>query len=114
MATTPRTSIQTGNVRSFIASWANTLAGDQGAPLPFNQYTDRTVQVFGTFGVGGACAIEGSNDGVNWATLNDVQGNPLVFSAPRIELVQEAPAFVRPSVTGDGSTSLTVLIIVKE
>lgn len=67
------------------------------------------MQVAGTFGVGGSVNIEGSNNGVAWAVLADPQGNPLTFTAARIEQVLESPRFIRPIVTaGDGTTNLTV------
>lgn len=85
---TTYTPIPTENSKSYAASW--TLAqGETGDALPFSQYTDRSVQVTGTFG-GATVAVQGSNDGTNWSTLTDPQGNDLTFSGARIESVNEA------------------------
>jgi hypothetical protein len=46
--------------------------------------------------------------------LTDPQGNDLVISTAKIELISEATVYVRPVVAGDGTTDLTVLILLKE
>ena len=111
--TTPKP--QPASQNAFVASWADLLNGDDGAPIAITPYTDKSAQVFGTFGAGGSLPIEGSNDGVNWAVLTDPQGNDLRFTTGKIEFISEATRFLRPGpVSGDGTTSLTVLIFLKE
>lgn len=105
-----------GNASSRIITWANLTqsGGDVGAEVSWVGFPDRAVQVAGTFGVGGAVVIEGSIDGNNWAPLTDPQGNALSFTAAKIEAVTELVRFIRPRVTaGDGTTSLTVSLIVR-
>lgn len=116
MATILSTRIQTKNTRAFVTRWTPLAAGDDGEAVEFSQYTDRSVQVTGTFGAGGSVVIEGSNDGgSNWATLTDPQGNPLTINSAKIELVSEAVAQVRPRVTGgDGTTALAINMLLKE
>jgi len=75
---------------------------------------DRSVQVTGTFGAGGNLRIEGSNDGTNYSALTDPQGNALDFTATKIEGVLELTRYIRPRATaGDGTTSLTVTMILR-
>jgi hypothetical protein len=51
---------------------------------------------------------------VNWAALTDPQGNNLDMASLKIEAISELTRFVRPKVTaGDGTTNLTVLLLVK-
>ena len=115
MSTINSTHINTPTTVAFVACWAALANGDDGAPMSFAQYTDKSVQVVGTFGVGGSLSFEGSNDGVNWSVLTDPQGNALSFTSSKIKLVSEATAFVRPHVTaGDGTTSLSVFALLKE
>ena len=115
MATIPLERIQTGSSRAFVSRWEALQNGDDGEPLKFVQYTDKSVQVYGTFGVGGSLRFEGSNDGTNWAVLTDPQGNDLNLTTSKIEMVTEATLYVRPVVTaGDGTTSLSVLVLMKE
>lgn len=115
MTTINHTRTQIGNVRSLVVNWEGLANGDVGEPILFSQYTDKSLQVTGVFGAGGALRFEGSNDGENWATLTDPQGNALDFTTAKIEMVTEATWFVRPSVpTGDGTTLLNAHLLIKE
>jgi hypothetical protein len=114
MPTIASTRTSTGTSAAFVSTWPSMAQGDDGAPLSFSQYSDKSVQVFGIFG-GASVSIQGSNDGSNWATLTDPQGNDLLITSAKIEMVTEATAFIRPLiVAGDGTTSLTVCMLCKE
>jgi len=94
--------------------WGPMANGDTGAPVGLAGYSDRSVQVTGTFGAGGNCRIQGSNDGTNYATLADPQGNALDVTAAKIEAVLEIAAAIRPNITaGDGTTAITVTMIAR-
>jgi hypothetical protein len=109
---------------ALIITWTGLLNGDDGAPYTIPNRADKSVQVFGTFGAGGSCRVEGTNqqaftpDGtaigsLTYAALNDPQGNVLDVTAAKIEQVLENPNAIRPRVTaGDGTTSLTVVMVV--
>lgn len=115
MSTISLTKTPSGNTRTIVATWSSMANGDDGEPIKFSQYADKSVQVIGTFGVGGSLVIEGSNNGSDWSTLSDPQGNNLSFSTAKIEMVTEATLYVRPRVAGgDGTTSLTVILLMKE
>lgn len=88
-----------------------TTANADGTRTQVNRYPDKTIQVDGTFGVGGQITVQGSNDGTTWATLSDPQGNPLVITAAGIKAVSENPLYIRPLASGDGTTSLTVRLL---
>jgi hypothetical protein len=90
-----------------------TTTNVDGQPWDTRDYADISVQVIGTFGVGGSVKLQGSNQAAptDWADLNDPQANPLAYTAAKIEQVLEMPRWIRPLVTaGDGSTSLTVAL----
>lgn len=110
MATVPITNLPSNISVVRLERWIGMLAGDTGQATPFAQYADRSVHVTGVFGAGGACIIEGSNDdGANWATLTDPQGNPLSFTAAAFEQIDEIAGLLRPRMSGgDGSTSVNV------
>lgn len=111
---TQSTKIPTGNHKSIVIAWTGLPLNGDGDPVPFCQYTDKSAQVTGTFG-GATLQIEGSNDGANWATLTDPQGNALSFTTAKIEMVAEATAQIRPKITGgDGTTNLNVHLLIKE
>jgi hypothetical protein len=93
------------------SQWTPMLNGDTGQPFETLDFGDISVQVVGTFGVGGTVILEGCNQATptTWATLNDPQGNAISFTAGKIEQILEMPRWIRPSVTGgDGTTSLSV------
>lgn len=92
-----------------------TTTNADSAPIQFAQWADRCVQVRGTWGAGGAVAIEGSNDGVNYSTLNNAQGTPATFSAADgIKQIVEITRYARARVTGgDGTTSITATFVLR-
>ena len=94
-----------------VTVWSGMAAGDTGQPIVLAQFADRTVQVEDTF-EGCTVTLQGSNDGTNWHTLMDPQGNALSFTAPGLEAVLELPFYVRPSVAGTpGSGSIVVTLV---
>jgi len=118
MATIPPTVavIDDHTVRFTWANMTNT-GSDVGAPIGPNhaQYADRNVQVKGTFGAAGTVQIEGSSDdGTTYATLNDQSDNALSITAAKNEQIVSNPQFTRPRVSGgDGTTSLTVIVVAR-
>ncbi len=95
---------------------------DTGAAVQLPALADRSVQLLGTLGTGGSVRLEGSNKAApdestatDWAVLTDPQGNDLNLSALKIEAVTEPVLWIRPRVTaGDGTTSLTVLLLLRK
>lgn len=115
MATIKPTITPTQTNKACVAAWPLMANTDVGAALDQSQYTDKGIQVFGTFGTNGNLQLQGSNDGVNWAPLSDPQGNVLNITAPAIRFVAEATRYIRPAVTaGDGTTSISTTILLKE
>lgn len=101
--------------KACVATWPALVNGADGQRLDQSQYTDKSVQVSGVFGAGGNLRLLGSNDGTNWATLTDPQGNALDITAAAIKFVSEATRYIKPQVTnGDGTTLLTITILLKE
>jgi len=116
MATkTPTKTDLEGDSATIKLAYAAMANGDDGSTIKFTQWADRSVQVTGTFGVGGNLRVEGSSDGgTTWATLTDPQGNALDFTAAKVEAITEICELVRPRVTaGDGTTSLNVYFILR-
>lgn len=115
MATKNPTITRVGS-HTVVAFWENLTSADDGAWLPdiFIDYADRSVQVTGTFGVGGTLVIQGSNESTptTAATLNDPSVTALSFTAAGIKQVLEQARSIRPNVTaGDGSTDLDVYMV---
>lgn len=102
-----------------LVTWTGLANGDDGAPVDYPEFSDRTVQVRGTFGVGGSIQMEGSNQdapsaAADYDLLADPQGNDIVKTAADLESVMDVPRWTRPRVTaGDGSTSLNVKMVMR-
>ena len=93
-----------------VTTWANMLADDDGEPVRLAVYSDRSIQVAGTFG-GASITIGGSNDGQTYHALTDAQGNALTLTASALKAVIEPPIYLKPRVFGgDGTTSLKVVL----
>lgn len=108
-----------GASAGWIVQWANMANGDVGVAINeisnMVTHADRSVQVEGTFGVGGTVAIEGSNDGTNFEVLNDPSSTALNITSAKIKGILEAARQIRPHVTaGDGTTSLTVTMLMRK
>jgi hypothetical protein len=104
------------DINLFKVTWSGLLNTDTGEGIALQTYMDRTVQLKGTTGTGGAVTMEGSNDGgTTWGALTDPQGNSLVLDAVgEIEAISELPEMIRPRVSaGDGSTNLTVTVFMR-
>ena len=102
-----------GREEGRLITWAGMANGDVGQAYGKPPWSDRSVQIIGTFGSGGNVRILGSLDGANFATLTDPQGNAIDVTAAKIEQVTEATVEIKPQITaGDGTTSLTVLLLV--
>jgi hypothetical protein len=125
MAVQPYT-LLVDNVRMKIVQWTLTN-GDTGQWYPWSGlYPEKFFQVYGTWGTGGTVIPEGTNEGYPGAVTNDL---PTVTPAAPVQLrdsthslmsfaanggdtLLQNPAQIRPHCTaGDGTTSLTVLLL---
>lgn len=93
-----------------VTTWSALLAGDDGEPVRLAVFSDRSVQVSGTFG-GASVTIGGSNDGVTYHALTDTAGDALSVTAACLKQIVELPIWIKPRIFGgDGTTNLTVVL----
>ena len=99
------------NERVDIITWSNLsgAADDEGRDYVSYLRPDKTVQVLDGFS-GDTLVIEGSNDGTNYETLTDADGNALSFTGPGLKFVRESPHYLRPRI-GGGTGSVTVILV---
>ena len=113
MATRPITITRVGD-NTMVFNWDTlTTTNADGTPIPENyaDYTDRNVDVDGTFGAGGNLRVAGTNRAA-YKALNDSFGNALNIAAAAVKSIAEVPLLTRPEVTaGDGDTDLDVTIV---
>lgn len=97
--------------RAVIMAWTPLIAANAvGDAKEWIHGRDRSVQIEGTFD-SATVVLQGSNDGTNWYTLTDPQGNAISKTSAALEQISEATRYIRPSVSSaGGSTSLTVTV----
>ena len=113
MATVTAVQVTATDIRHTRHKWEGFVASaDVGTSVGMGNYSDRSVQVLGTFTGSLEITIEGSNDGgTTWATLTDPQGNNLVITAAKIEAITELVDKIRPRATaGSGGGDVDVWI----
>ena len=95
-----------------VINWSGlATSGDLGDAQSFASYADKTVIVAGTFTGSPTVIMEGSNNGTDWVTLTNRQGNTMSFTAAGMNTSQDKPAFIRPRLTaGTGGASVTVSV----
>lgn len=99
--------------RASKTTWTPLLQTDVGLASSGHRLSDKTCQLFGTFGTA-TVELQGSNDnGTTWAALKDPNGGNLTaLAAADIFAILENPQMIRPVLTGgDGTTSLTVILV---
>jgi hypothetical protein len=103
------------NSGDFIVATYNTAAnGDTGAPIGQHDFIDRVIQFSGTWGAGGTAVWEGSNDGVNYQTLVDPNGNAISLTANGMKQCAYTPLYSRPHITaGDGTTAIVCTVTLR-
>ncbi len=118
--------VDTGITNVHQVIWSGLDSDDSGVPVKFAKYSDKTVQIYGTFGAAGSVTLQGSNDprcdaahpdhaNAVYSTLTDPQANAITKTSAAIEEVLENPLWIRPLVTGgDGTTSITVNLVGKK
>ena len=87
-----------------VVSWN---LNEVGEPFVLGRYRALSVQVSGEF-FGGRVTIEGTNEtneDAQYFVMNDPNGNPLVFMAPRGEQILEDCVAIAPKFTGDNPKS---------
>jgi hypothetical protein len=105
---------QTVGNEARTVRWTPLANGDSGAPFSMPGWADRSVQIGGTFGTGGTCLVEGSNDTINWATLADPAGVALSKTSAGLFQISQTTRQIRPRVSaGDGTTSITVTLLAR-
>jgi hypothetical protein len=71
-----------------------------------------SIQAVGTFG-GGTVKLQGSNDGTNWADLNDTSGTAIGLTADGAAEFSTAMQYIRPLVTGGTGDDIDVFIALR-
>lgn len=93
-----------------VTTWDSLAADDDGEPVRLAVYSDRAIQVAGTFG-GASVTIGGSNDGETYHALTDTSGSALTLTSAALKAIVELPLYIKPRVFGgNGTTALKVVL----
>lgn len=103
--------IDSSNGHAYIVTWEQLTENDTAAAVELIQFSDRSVQITGTFG-GDAVTLQGSNDGSTFATLNDPFGDPISMSAAGISGIAELTRWVRPGTPAGSSADVDVFLVI--
>lgn len=118
MATVAFTNYSPKPVASRGYVWTTlTTANADGLPVGSVGSGDRTVQVTGTFGIGGTIVFEGSLEQIptSWFPLRDPTSTAISFTAAGGRSVLENVLWIRPLVTGgDGTTALVARLLLRD
>jgi hypothetical protein len=95
-----------------VARWAaETTAGNASIEryAPTVSLVCASVQISGTLG-GATIVLQGSNDGTTYATLKDLQGTNLSFTAAGYAEFTTGAAFIKPSISGGTGDSINIIV----
>lgn len=95
-----------------IATWTGeTTAGNASIQryAPMVSLSTASVQVSGTLGLA-TVVLQGSNDGVTYATLKNIAGTDISFTAAGYVEFSSAAAFIKPSISGGTGDSINVIV----
>lgn len=93
--------------------WTPVTEADTCASVTLSNYSDRSIQVTGTFG-SASVACQGSNDGTNFAALTDPGQTTIAITTAGIKQVTEASILTRPNASGGTGQSLTITMFFRQ
>lgn len=91
---------------SYMLHWAMVTANVEGLPVELPGAADKCVHLVGANWGGATLKVQGSNDGTNWLSLTDPQGNELSKTADAIEQILENPRYIRVYLTTAGTAAV--------
>lgn len=94
-----------------VFTWTGITESDTGEEILVNGQGPclLAMQVLGTFG-GATVQLQGSNNGTDWVTVADVQGDTSGFSAAGGKEFSPSFVYLRPNATGGTSQTVNVII----
>lgn len=97
---------------AHLVQWLTIGDADTCTAIEMPGHTVRSAQIAGTFG-SATVVIQGSNDGTNYVTLTDPQGNAISKSAAALEQIEENTRYLKPNSTGGTGSSTNVSVLLR-
>ena len=95
---------------ALLVTWTGVTETDTFAPVSLPEYTNKSFQLTGTIG-GATTVLKGSNDGTNYAGLQDAEGAAISMGAAGLVQVLENTQWYLPEASGGTGQSLTVTML---
>lgn len=94
--------------------WSGIASGDTFTAFPLTQQYGlaASVQITGTFS-GATVAMQVSNDGTNWVTAKDLQGEDISLLTTGYRELSLCAAYIRPVITGGTATGIAVTMVLR-
>lgn len=103
------TIIADSNGKTIVVLWETMGNADTGTAVERTNFMDRSVQITGTFG-GATVVIQGSNDGTNFVTLADFNGDAISVTASGLYSIAPAVRYIRPVTSGGSGSDIDVTL----
>lgn len=113
MATINHTTNSAGDGSTVIA-WADLSTADTAVKyrVPGTVGAIASIQFTGTFG-GATLVLQGSNDGTNFATIKDVNGDNVSVTAAGLVDFSTGALYLRPSSSGGTGDNVDVTMVLR-
>jgi hypothetical protein len=97
---------------NWDAQWADITEADTGSAVEVPMGVERLViQVNGDLTTSGAITMQGSNDGVNYGTLQDPEGDNIVISTANVMWrLDHIPKYIRPTASAGTAVAMDVFV----
>jgi len=94
--------------------WEEAATGDTLEPFLLSQQygLSASIQVVGTFG-GATAKLQVSNDGTNWADVQDLLGTAVSLTAAGYFELSVSGAYIRPAVSGGTGDDLDIIVVLR-
>lgn len=116
MATRQGTLVKTDDGYA-VATWddiqENGGVFDVGTPVRMGEVQGLCAQGIGNFDTSFTVIMQGSNDGVNYATLHTPEGGPAILTAALTWVeIRERPLFIRPQGADAGAADASDVLVI--
>lgn len=96
-----------GSVILVVWTPVTSAGADTCNAVSYPKHSVKSIQVTGTFG-GASVAVNGSNDGINFAALNTPANTAIAITAAKINAVLENTRHIQPASTGGTNSTVTI------
>lgn len=99
-----------GSALKVVWTPVTSAGADTCNAVHYPKHSVKSIQVTGTFG-GASIAVNGSNDGTNFAALNTPANAAIAITAAKINAVLENTEYIQPASTGGTGSTVTISML---